>query len=107
MTYEERLAAQFYLLKAYLFYAEPLAEKLAKKEIPDELKEVEISAKTWVLCTEAKEYKQILNILQESNMKCNFLFEDTFNTIKSFENPIQVKNFTKELNLKTSSYSTF
>lgn len=35
LTYAERLAARFYLLKAFLFYAEPLNQSLHAKAMPE------------------------------------------------------------------------
>jgi hypothetical protein len=34
LTYAERLAAKFYLLKAYLFYSDPLLVNLSNNKIP-------------------------------------------------------------------------
>ena len=47
LTYAERLAARFYLLKAFLFYADPLYTSLNAKQIPDCLADANISAKAW------------------------------------------------------------
>jgi hypothetical protein len=51
LTYAERLAAKFYLLKAYLFYSDPLLANLSNNKTPDSLDEVNIDSKRWIECT--------------------------------------------------------
>jgi hypothetical protein len=47
LTYAERLAARFYLLKAFLFYAEPLSQSLQAKKMPECLHDAGIDANAW------------------------------------------------------------
>lgn len=42
LTYAERLAARFYLLKAFLFYVDPLTQSLQAKKMPDCLHDANI-----------------------------------------------------------------
>lgn len=44
LTYAERLAARFYLLKAYLFYSEPLTKDLNSNKMPEQLAEANITS---------------------------------------------------------------
>lgn len=47
LTYAERLGARFYLLKAFLFYCDPLLQKLQAKKMPESLSHANIDARTW------------------------------------------------------------
>lgn len=53
LTYAERLAARFYLLKAFLFYADPLNQSLQAKKMPECLADANIEQKIWDECTES------------------------------------------------------
>lgn len=64
LTYAERLAARFYLLKAFLFYAEPLNHALSEKILPDCLSDANIDHKAWIECTSTDEFKGYLHKLQ-------------------------------------------
>lgn len=61
LTYAERLAAKFYLLKAYLFYSDPLLQNLSHSKIPESLEEINIDAKKWLECTKTPEFKKFLS----------------------------------------------
>ncbi len=43
LTQAERLAARFYLLKAYIFYSEPLTRDLQNGKMPAQLGDIDIS----------------------------------------------------------------
>ena len=47
LTYAERLAAKFYLLKAYIFFSDPLLQCLNNGKMPESLGEVNIDSKRW------------------------------------------------------------
>ena len=51
LTYAERLAAKFYLLKAYIFFSDPLLHSLTCGKMPESLGEIEIDHKKWVECS--------------------------------------------------------
>ena len=48
----------------------------------------------------------LVHNLQESNLKAQFLLEDTYTTIKNLESPIMIKNFNKGFDMETQ-YSSF
>jgi hypothetical protein len=63
LSYAERLAAKFYLLKAYLFYTDPLLKDLTDGLMPQALEELGIDGRKWAECTRAPEYKKFLSKL--------------------------------------------
>jgi len=89
------VASKFYLLKAYLFYAEPLLQSLNSCQIPETLTETGISEAKFTQCTKTVEYKKRVNKLNEEVMKTQILFEDTYNEAASILNEIPIKNFDK------------
>lgn len=79
LTYAERLAAKFYLLKAYIFFSDPLLHALASSKMPESLAEgVDIDPKKWAECTRTQEYKKFVSKMEEENMKAHLMFEDTY-----------------------------
>ena len=63
LRYPERVAAKFYLLKAYLFYAEPLLQSLNNCKMPEGLTETGFSENKFSQCTKTVEYKKKVNKL--------------------------------------------
>lgn len=74
LTYAERLAARFYLLKAFLFYVDPLTQSLQAKKMPDCLNDANIDEKSWEECVKTDEYRAMVNKIQEEQLKSQFLF---------------------------------
>lgn len=99
LKYPERVAAKFYLLKAYLFFAEPLLQSLSSCQIPDTLIETGIGEAKFIQCTKTVEYKKRVNKLNEEIMKTQILFEDTYNEAAAILNEIPIKNFDKGFKL--------
>lgn len=93
MTYAERLAAKFYLLKAYIFFSDPLLHQLTNNKMPDSLSEVEIDHKKWAECTRTPEYKKFISKMEEENMKAHLMFEDTYSEITIVLQDMPIKNF--------------
>lgn len=48
LTYAERLAAKFYLLKAYIFFSDPLLHYLSSGKMPDSLAEADFDPRRWL-----------------------------------------------------------
>lgn len=95
LTYAERLAARFYLLKAFLFYAEPLNQSLHAKVMPECLADANMDQKAWEECVTTEEYKSYCNKLQEKQLKAQLLFEDTYGQIQDVVQHMPIKNFDK------------
>ena len=93
LTYAERLAARFYLLKAFLFYVDPLAHSLQAKKMPECLNDANISEKAWAECVKTDEYNKYVNKILEEQLKSQFLFEDTYGLIQDVVHHIPIKNF--------------
>lgn len=51
LTYSERLGAKFYLLKAYIFFSDPLLHDLSTGVMPQGLTEANIDNKKWIEST--------------------------------------------------------
>jgi hypothetical protein len=95
LTYAERLASKFYLLKVELFYSDPLLRELSGGRIPEALSEVEIDKKKWSECVKTPEFKGYIAILEEENMKAHLLFEDVYNEVGHVLGEMPIKNFEK------------
>jgi hypothetical protein len=95
LTYAERLAARFYLLKAFLFYAEPLSLSLQAKKMPECLNDAGIEPYVWEKCVRAEEYRGSCNKLQEEQLKTQFQFEDTYALLQDVVQHMPIKNFEK------------
>lgn len=65
LTYAERLAAKFYLLKAYIFFSDPLLNYLSNDKIPESLGEVDVSPQRWAECTKTPEFKKYVSKMEE------------------------------------------
>lgn len=64
LTYAERLGARFYLLKAFLFYSEPLIQNLQAKKMPECLADANIDIKTWEECAKTDYYQKCVHKLE-------------------------------------------
>ena len=65
LTYAERLAAKFYLLKAYIFFSDPLLHCLNNGKMPESLGEVNIDSKRWHECMKTAEFKKFVSKMEE------------------------------------------
>ena len=93
LTYAERLAAKFYLLKAYIFYSDPMLQCLNNNKMPESLQEVKIDTKKWGQCIKTPEFKKYLSKMEEENMKAHLMFEDTYSEINLVLHDMPIKNF--------------
>jgi hypothetical protein len=62
LTYAERLASKFYLLKAEIFYSDPLLRELSAGRIPEALVDAGVE-KRWSECVKTQEYKAFVALL--------------------------------------------
>lgn len=94
LTYAERLAAKFYLLKAYIFFGDPLLQQLSQGKMPESLAE-EVDAKKWAECMKTAEFKKFVSKMDEENMKAHIMFEDTYSELTIVLKDMPIKNFEK------------
>ena len=93
LTQAERLAARFYLLKAYIFYSEPLTRDLQNGKMPAQLGDIDISQQKFSECTNSEFYKNLLDNLKEENMNSELMYEDTYNLLQTVIQHMPIKNF--------------
>ena len=65
MTYAERLAAKYYLLKVEIFYSDPLLRYLSSDQQPEALIDADIDKNNWKKCTKTTDYKNFVTLLEE------------------------------------------
>ncbi len=95
LTYAERLAAKYYLLKVEIFYSDPLLKSLVAEHQPEALSDADIDKNNWKKCTKTPEYKNYLTLLEEENMKAHLMFEDVFSEVGHVLGEMPIKNFEK------------
>jgi len=95
LTYAERLAAKYYLLKVEIFYSDPLLRSLAAEQQPEALADADIDKLNWKKCTKTPEYKAMVTLLEEENMKAHLNFEDVYSEVGHVLGEMPIKNFGK------------
>lgn len=83
------------MIKAELFYSDPLLKSLSSNKMPESLKDANIDPKKWIECTKTPEYAKYLAKLEEENMKAHIMYEDTYNEVNGILNDMPIKNFEK------------
>lgn len=87
------------MLKAFLFYSEPLIQNLQAKKMPECLADANIDQKSWEECVKTEYYQKCVNKLQEEQLKSQFTFEDTYAQIQDVIQHMNIKNFEKGYSL--------
>lgn len=64
LSYSERIAAKYYLLKVQIFYSDPLLRDLHYNRLPECLREVELN-KNWDQIIKTSEFKNMVMALQQ------------------------------------------
>jgi hypothetical protein len=61
LSFAERLATKFYLLKACIFYADPLLHDLQSGKLPESLQEIGIEPNKWNECIKTSDFKKYVS----------------------------------------------